>query len=1100
MGPRIYNLFPTLAGPVARWTDHLERISAMCFDWVYVNPFHLTGGSGSLYAVADYRRLNPLLRGADDREDDDILRDFFTAAHARGLSVMMDLVINHTANDGALVQRHPQWYRHDATGNIVSPSAVDPDDPSKVTVWGDLAELDYRERPERAELVGYFTQMARYYAELGVRGFRCDAAYQVPGAVWSEIISAVRNVKPDAFFAAETLGCTPEAVSQLRGAGFDALFNSSKWWDFQSAWLLDQYEAFRHIAPSIAFPESHDTPRLISELSALSTAESAAAYRFRYLFAAIFSSGVMMPMGYEFGFAKPLDVVRTRPDDWEKPRFDLTEFIAATNAMKASVPAFGEEGRQHLVRFGPGAPLGLVRSGGACDGAALSLINADGHAAAGVDGAAIVRALGRAARDITPSEAPHVVDARERITLAPFTIRVFVRDTVSPRPLQPCASEGPPRTAGESTAAAAKPAVIENVQPQLDGGRHPIKRVVGDRVDVTADVFRDGHDTLAAALLYRERGAGTWREEPFRFIDDDAWGGSFPVERNTRYEYTLEAWPDAFRSWQNDVRKKRPAGQAIELDLAEGRALVEAARARAGGRERHAVDELSTALDSAPDDGAYADLLLGDDAAAALRRVPDRTLASRHTPALEVICDRPAAQFGAWYEIFVRSQGTAPGVHGTFAEATLRLPAIRAMGFDVVYLTPIHPIGHAFRKGRNNAPQTEPNDPGSPWAIGNEHGGHTAVAPELGTLADFDRFVAAARANNLEVALDYALQCSPDHPYLATHPEWFEIRADGSIKHAENPPKKYEDIVNFNWHGPHAGELWKELRDVVLFWIARGVTIFRVDNPHTKPFAFWSWMIADVQSRRPDAIFLAEAFTRPKVMKELAKLGFTQSYTYFTWRNTKAELTTYLRELVGTEMAEYYRPNFFANTPDILPSYLQTGGRPAFIIRLVLAATLSSLYGIYSGFELCENAALDGREEYADSEKYEIRLRDWNAPGNVVDIVTRINCIRRENSALHDWRNVRFYRADDESVIFYGKQHGKNIIFVAVNLDPFGVRETTLWFPTGDLGLADGDGYEVEELLNASGAAERRGSPHSVRLDPARNPAAIYRVRLPLAG
>ncbi len=1097
MGPRIYNLFPTLAGPVARWTDHLERIAAMRFDWLYVNPFHVTGGSGSLYSVGDYRRLNPLLRGDDGASDDEIVRKFLVAAREHGLSVMMDLVINHTADDGALVQQHPEWYRHDTAGNIVSPSAVDPDDPTKVTVWGDLAELDYRERPERADLVAYFVAVARHYAQLGVRGFRCDAAYQVPAAVWADIIAAVRSVRPDAFFAAETLGCTPDAISALSGAGFDALFNSSKWWDFRSAWLLDQYEASRHIAPSIAFPESHDTPRLIAELSesfpGITESQTQAAYRFRYLFAALFSSGVMMPMGYEYGFKKRLDVVRTRPSDWEQPRFDLTAFIAATNAMKSSLPALGEEGAQHLVHFGAGTPVALVRAGAAIDDDVLSLINADARATSEIDGADIVRALVHAAREVTPGTAPRVVDAQEHITVAPLTIRVFAADAVSAQRVPPESRELGPL---EGAVAAARAAVIENVRPQLDGGHHPIKRVVGDRVDVTADVFRDGHDSLDAALLYRERGAQTWREAPFRFLDDDAWSGSFSVTRNTRYEYTIEAWPDVFGSWQSGVRKKRAAAQSIALDLAEGRALVDDVRARADGSARRRIDELLRALDAAADEAAYTDLLLGEDAAIALRRVLDRTRATRYAPTLEVVCDRGAARFAAWYELFVRSQGTTPGVGASFADALERLPAIRAMGFDVVYLAPIHPIGRAFRKGCNNAPQADPNDPGSPWAIGNAHGGHTAVAPELGTLADFDRFVAAARANNLEVALDYALQCSPDHPYVAAHPEWFEIRADGSIKHAENPPKKYEDIVNFNWHGPHAAELWTELRDIVLFWIARGVTIFRVDNPHTKPFAFWHWMIADVQSRWPDVIFLAEAFTRPKVMKELAKLGFTQSYTYFTWRNTKAELTAYVEELVNTEMAEYYRPNFFANTPDILPPYLQTGGRPAFIIRLVLAATLSSLYGIYSGFELCENVALPGRQEYADSEKYEIRVRDWNTSGNIIEDVRRLNRIRRENPALHDWRNVRFYRADDDAVIFYGKRRGDNMILVAVNLDPFAVRETTLWFPTGELGLADGDPYEVEELFGASGTALRRGSPHGVRLDPVRNPAAVYRLRL----
>ncbi|MBC5801166.1 MAG: DUF3416 domain-containing protein [Candidatus Eremiobacteraeota bacterium] len=1098
MGPRIYNLFPTLAGPVARWAGHLERIAAMRFDWVYVNPFHVTGGSGSLYSVVDYRRLNPVLRGDDRADDDAILRGFLSAARERELSVMMDLVINHTADDGPLVQQHPDWYRHDDGGTIVAPSAVDPDDLTKVTVWGDLAELDYRERPERAELVAYFADVARHYAQLGMCGFRCDAAYQVPAAVWSEIIAAVRAVRPDAFFAAETLGCTPDQISALRGVGFDALFNSSKWWDFQSAWLLDQYEASRHIAPSIAFPESHDTPRLSAELSqsfpGIAKRQTEAAYRFRYLFAAIFSSGVMMPMGYEYGFSKRLDVVNTRPHDWEQPRFDLTEFIAATNALKGSLPALGEEGAQHLLHFGAGAPLGLLRDGTAADGGVLSLVNAGARMSADIDGADILRTLGHPAREVTPGVVPRAVAAQDDVTVAPLTIRVFAAQTVSPHDTP---QSQQPRPTAQDAVAAAKPAIVENVRPQLDGGRHPIKRVVGDFVDVTADVFRDGHDALAAALLYRERGTPTWREAPFRFLDDDAWGGSFPVTRNARYEYTVEAWPDVFGSWQGDVRKKRAAAQPIALDLAEGRALVESARERAQGGARRRIDDLLRGLDAVGDEVAYADLLLAEDAATALRRVPDRSRATRYAPPLEVVCDRDAARFGAWYELFVRSQGTTPGAGGTFADATQRLPAIRAMGFDVVYLAPIHPIGRAFRKGRNNAPQAEPNDPGSPWAIGNEHGGHTAVAPELGTLDDFARFVAAARANNLEVALDYALQCSPDHPYVAAHPEWFEIRADSSIKHAENPPKKYEDIVNFNWYGPHAAALWIELRDVVLFWIQRGVTIFRVDNPHTKPFAFWSWMIADVQSRRPDVIFLAEAFTRPKVMKELAKLGFTQSYTYFTWRNAKAELTAYVEELVNTEMADYYRPNFFANTPDILPPYLQTGGRPAFIIRLVLAATLSSLYGLYSGFELCENGALAGREEYADSEKYEIRVRDWNAPGNIIEEIRRVNRIRRENPALHDWRNVRFYRADHEAVIFYGKRRDDSTILVAVNLDPFAVHETTLWFPTGELGLGDGDPYEVEELLGAAAAAaQRRGSAHGVRLDPARNPAVIYRLRL----
>ncbi len=1101
MGARIYNLFPTLAGPVARWTEHLDRVAAMQFDWVFVNPFHATGGSGSLYAVADYYRLNPLLRDGETAADDAILRNFATASRERGIAIMMDLVINHTAADGKLVGEHPEWYRRDPSGAIVSPSAVDPDDATKVTVWGDLAELDYRTRPERAALVGYFSAVARYYAELGIRGFRCDAAYQVPGDVWSEIIAAVRAVAPDAYFAAETLGCTLEQVVQLSGAGFDALFNSSKWWDFEADWLLDQYNQLRHIAPSIAFPESHDTPRVAAELGEQGVAATEAEYKFRYLFAATFSSGVMMPMGYEYGFARALDVVRTRPTDWETPRFDISPFIGKVNAMKLAVPALGMEGAERRIEFGDDAPVALVREGGAAAGDVLTLLNPDAQRTRVVDAADIERTLGEAAREVTPETAAQAA-TNGRVELLPRTVRVFVRAAATGRgkkkrlaPLGAALTDGAPADAR----AAARTVVIERVRPQLDEGRHPIKGVVGDRVTVTADVFREGHDAVDAALLYRERGAPAWREAPFAFVDNDVWRGSFVLERNARYEYTIEAWPDLYGTWHHDTAKKRDAKQAIALELREGSALIDAARGRAAGGTARRLDSLASELDAARDDEVRATLMLSEATLALVRAAPDRSLATQYTPALEAICDRRAAVFAAWYEMFPRSQGTVPGVHGTFADAAKRLGAIRAMGFDVVYLPPIHPIGHAFRKGKNNTLDVGPDDPGSPWAIGNADGGHTAVEPKLGTLADFADFVAAARANNLEVALDYALQCSPDHPYVKAHPEWFTRRADGTIKYAENPPKKYQDIVNFNWSGAHATALWDELRDVVEFWIARGVKTFRVDNPHTKPFAFWAWMIADVQARHPETIFLAEAFTRPKVMNELAKDGFTQSYTYFTWRNTKAELTEYLTELTRTEMAEFYRPNFFANTPDILPPFLQTGGRPAFRIRLVLAATLSSLYGIYSGFELCENAALPGREEYLDSEKYEIRVRDWTAPGNITDEIARLNRIRRENAALHDWRNLAFYRADDDLVLFYGKRSGDDFIFVAVNLDPFATHETTLWFPTGDFGLADDDPYEVEELLAGGPRVQWRGSPHGVRLDPQQNPAAIYRIRLPRA-
>jgi starch synthase (maltosyl-transferring) len=1010
MGPRVYNLFPTLAGPLTAWPEHFDRIAAMGFDWVYVNPIHATGGSGSLYAVSDYYALNPLLRGDDGRSDDELLRATVAAASERGLALMLDLVINHTANDSPLTTAHPAWYVRNADGSLAAPSATDPDDPDKITVWGDLAALDYAERPERAEIVAYVAGVVRHYLGLGFRGFRCDAAYQVPGDVWAAIVAAARAQSPGTVFAAETLGCTLEDVEQLGIAGFDFLFNSSKWWDFRASWLLEQYEAFRHIAPSIAFPESHDTPRLAAELAGRSDAEIEAEYRFRYLFAAFFSSGVMMPMGFEFGFARKLDVVTTRPSDWEAPRFDLSDFVRDVNAMKAALPVLNGEGAERLVRASASGAVALLRSEDGASGAALAIFNPSEDAPADVDTAPLLDALEGAPREVTPQasdDAPLAFDGR--IALRPLEARVFARGE------RVAAGDTPPEPPQPETA----PIVaIEDVRPRVDDGHFPIKRIVGDRVDVSADVFREGHATVEAALLYRAAGDDAWHEAPFALVANDRFAGSFCVEYLAAHEYAVEAWP-----------------------------------------------------------------------------VGDRSRATR-SQTYRVDVERRAARFGAWYELFPRSQGDTPGAHGTLADAARRLPDIRALGFDIVYLPPIHPIGNAFRRGRNNTPDPAPGDPGSPWAIGSAAGGHTAVEPALGTLADFDAFVAAARANDLDVALDYALQASPDHPYVREHPEWFVKNPDGTFKYGENPPKVYRDILVFDWFGPHAPALWAELRDVALFWIERGVRALRVDNPHTKPFAFWEWLIADVRARYPGTIFLAEAFTRPRVMERLAKIGFSQSYTYFTWRNTKAELTAYATELALGETAEYFRPNFWPNTPDILPPYLQTGGRPAFVIRLVLAGTLAASYGIYSGYELCENAGLPGREEYADSEKYEIKVRDWNAPGNIRAEVAALNRIRRENPAFAERANLRFYRADDDDVIFYGRMRGDEVLLVAVNLDPFAARDVLLWVPTGDLGIADDEPYEVEELLGGTRHVWR-GSAQRWLLAPQTNPAAIFRLRAP---
>ena len=630
-----------------------------------------------------------------------------------------------------------------------------------------------------------------------------------------------------------------------------------------------------------------------------------------------------------------------------------------------------------------------------------------------------------------------------------------------------------------------EPIVIQNVEPELNGGRYPVKRELGDWLAVGADIFRDGHDVLAACVLYRMPQSEEWLESPLRLEGNDRWRGAFPLERIGRWHYTFESWTDRFGSWLADTRKKRDAGQNVDLELREGRLLVESALERVHAANDRAL--LARALRE-----AGFEMLFSSELATIMHRHPDRSRAARYEKELGVTVDRVRARFAAWYELFPRSQSPHAGVHGTFADVERRVPEIAALGFDVLYVPPIHPIGRTHRKGRNNAPAGAEGEVGSPWAIGAREGGHTAIHPLLGTLDDFKRLVATLRANGMEPALDYALQCSPDHPWIREHPQWFSFRPDGSIRHAENPPKKYQDIVNFNFESPDWRALWEALRDVLWFWNDQGVKIFRVDNPHTKPVPFWEWVIAEVQRRDPEVVFLAEAFTRPKMMWELAKVGFTQSYTYFTWRNTKDELTEYALEL-ATRTNEFLRPNFFTNTPDILHRYLQTGGRPAFLIRLILAATLSSLYGIYSGYEVLEaDAAGPDSEEYLNSEKYELRPRRWNAPGNITDDIRRINALRRANPALHEFENVRFYPSNDDFVIFYGKvdYRQRNLVFVAVNLDPRTPRAPALEFPTGEFDI---DPQTLADELYGTQLRWSYGRAYTV-LDPERNPAAIFAV------
>jgi starch synthase (maltosyl-transferring) len=630
---------------------------------------------------------------------------------------------------------------------------------------------------------------------------------------------------------------------------------------------------------------------------------------------------------------------------------------------------------------------------------------------------------------------------------------------------------------------------IEDIFPCVDGGRYPVKRTVGETVEVWADIFREGHDVIAAALLWRPEADGKWRREPMLFDGNDRWHGRFTPTEQGWYLFAVEAWTDTYASWRKEFRLKQSAGQDVALEALEGQQLLIEAMPSDGAARRtleQAMQAFTTNGDPSP--------LLDDAVAAAMERIEARPDLTR-SHVVPLVADRPRARAGAWYEMVPRSQSPEPGRHGTFDDCIARLPDIAGMSFDVLYLTPIHPIGHTNRKGKNNTLHAGPDDPGSFYAIGNEDGGHDAVHPQLGTLADFRRLVDACRQHDMEIALDFAVQCSPDHPWLKQHPEWFRTRPDGSVKYAENPPKKYEDIVNPDFNCTDRIALWEALRDVILFWVHQGVRIFRVDNPHTKPLPFWEWLIHDVQSREPEVLFLAEAFTRPKVMKALAKLGFSQSYTYFTWRTEKNEIQAYLSELTGYPEREYYRPNFFVTTPDINPVQLQSGEPWLFKARAALAATLSGNYGIYNGFELIEHEPLPGREEFIDSEKYELKTRDWNKPGNIKDYLRRLNSIRRENPALLQTADLRFLPVDDGAVTGFLKDSvdHTNAVACAIALSN---SPHEFWLHFGDELIGPADNRRPVRAIENLTTGERHVLEWGgvrLHIDPSHDPTLLFR-------
>lgn len=659
---------------------------------------------------------------------------------------------------------------------------------------------------------------------------------------------------------------------------------------------------------------------------------------------------------------------------------------------------------------------------------------------------------------------------------------------------------GKPEDAGKRLRALAERRIaIEGIGPEIDGGRFPAKAVVGRPFHIEADIFCDGHEIIDAAIRWRKVGARHWAENAMVFLENDRWTTDLLFENLGAHEFSLIAWRDLFGTWRKDTAKKVEAGQNVALEIEEGHRLIQNAlpQGRGAGKADPEIAALAKKL-SKSGYAASLDALMADETAAAMKRAAPRINLTHYERILRVDVDRPAAAFSAWYELMPRSQSGDPEKHGTFDDVIAHLPYVRSLGFDVLYFPPIHPIGKTNRKGRNNSLKAGPEDPGSPYAIGSNEGGHDAIHPELGTFDDFKRLVAAAAGHGLEIALDFAIQCSPDHPWIQEHPEWFDWRPDGTIKFAENPPKKYEDIVNVHFYREAIPGLWYALRDVVLFWIEHGVKIFRVDNPHTKPFPFWEWMIEEVRAEHPDVIFLAEAFTRPKVMKRLAKIGFNQSYSYFTWRNEKWELQEYLTELTQEECRYYMRPNFFANTPDINPYYLQNSGRPGFRTRLILAATLGGNYGIYNGFEICEAVAIPGKEEYLNSEKYQIRTWDMEQPGNILDDIRLINRLRQEHPALQEFSSLKFFNAWNDSVLYYGKfdPNTDNYLLFHVNLDAHNIQATDFEVPLWEFDLPDEASIEVQDVIHGNHFTWH-GKNHHLVLDPADNPYAIWRLLPP---
>jgi starch synthase (maltosyl-transferring) len=1077
-GPRIYELDPRWSGPdrLEDWLDHAVELG---FDHLLLsNPFP-TLPHNEARLVTDLDTLRPELGGGESLS---ALAKIAAAAHERGLALLIDVVVDRVAAHSIIGM---------TAAGIFAPQREDVVlDPRLPIDMPEIASAREVSTTDQTALGAWWAGKIGDWHRAGVAGVRLLGLSRLPVANVAPMLGEIRAGCTGCKLLAWTPGLAWDRLVDLVGQGVDHVFPSLPWWDGRSEWLWQEMALLRGIAPLVGCASSSEVTRDREPL-APNLARRAITV------AAALASGWMLPAGLEFGLARPGEpgcVAGAR----NAGACDLSELVAALNSLRQRESAINVDLPPLPLIADGGKSLALLRPDSPdprrADKTILLLMNGDHSQSSRVPTANILAAAGGAFERFEavfpPADGPpDTLLAGSAPVLPAGEARLYVGEvTARPTPSIPLQM----RTA--ELAARAPRIAIENVTPRVEGGNFALRRIAGESVNIEADIICDGHDQLAVALAWRGPGEAEWRESLMRPLSNDRWRGSIPLPRIGCYHFVIRAWRDVFATYRDELAKKHAAGVAITSELAEGKLLVQQALARAKSEVREALAEVVCAFNGL-DEVGKCDIMLSGRVAALMEAADDRPFVATLDPPRLIEVDRTVGRFASWYEIFPRSMSDDPKRHGTFDDVIRHLPRVRAMGFDVLYFPPIHPIGRVNRKGRNNSLRAGPDDPGSPYAIGSEEGGHDAIHPELGTFEDFRRLLAACSDHGLEVALDFALQCAPDHPWLRQHKEWFAWRPDGSLRYAENPPKKYEDIVNFDFYAPKAvPDLWIVLCNIVLFWIKQGVLIFRVDNPHTKPLPFWHWLISEVRSRHPDAVFLAEAFTRPKLMYRLAKIGFTQSYTYFTWRNTKKELTEYLNELNTEEPREFFRPHFFVNTPDINPVPLQTSGRAGFLIRAALAATLSGLWGVYNGFELCEATPLPGREEYLDSEKYQIRAWDWRRPGNITDEIAVLNRIRARNPALQSHLGLTFLEAPNDQILVYEKAtpERSNVLIVAVSLDPQSPQDTGFMLPTNKWGMADDIVLRAEDLLHGHGAVWH-GPRQYVRLTPDA-PYAIWRV------